>query len=152
MDKTEYPFPRYRPFGLTIAILATGIAYGIIPLLPLLLVIWTAFTRRRIGMDIVNTTENWISMAVAAVTLIASLWAWAGRPRWSRRFLLICIWGGTAFRLWQMLRAANAAPGIEEIGGSLSGVNLLCVVPPLIVIPLYVTWYLNRAPARQFYR
>jgi hypothetical protein len=27
----------------------------------------------------------------------------------------------------------------------------LCQAPLLILVPLYITWYLNRAPARAFY-
>jgi hypothetical protein len=152
------PALRYRPLGLTIAILATALGYGIVPLLPIMLVIWTQLTGRSIGADLVNSPGNWIGMALGVLTLIVSVLAWIGRPYGVRLALLVLVWITTAFTLFRLLQSLGAPPDmlgeVGEIGGSLSGAGtaLLCQGPILIFVPLYVTWYLNRAPARAFYR
>ncbi len=144
--------PRYRPLGLTIAILATALGYGVLPLLPLMLVVWTAITRRQIGTELINTPLNWIMMGLGAITLIACIFAWIGRPQGARLALLGCVWLTTAVWAFRVLQSAFSAPELFGVGGSLTSAGVVCQVPLLILIPVYVTWYLNRAPARQFYR
>lgn len=153
MTATHTPdHPRYRPLGLTIAILATALGYGILPLLPLLLVVWTGITRRQIGTDLVNTPINWIMMGLGAITLIACVFAWIGRPLGVRLAFLGCVWLTTGVWAFRILQAAFSAPELFGVAGSLTSAGVVCQVPLLILIPVYVTWYLNRAPARQFYR
>lgn len=149
------PAARYRPLGLSLAILATAAGYGLIPLLPVLLVLWTQLTGREIGLEMANTPLNWLGVILGALTLVACVLAWIGWPYGIRRALLALVWLSTALLLYRVVGALATPPAaIGEIGGSLSGTAtiLLCQGPILVFVPLYVTWYLNRAPARAFYR
>ncbi|MCC7206303.1 MAG: hypothetical protein IT323_03300 [Anaerolineae bacterium] len=144
---------RFRPLGLTLAILATALGYGLIPMLPVLLVLWTALTGREIGLEMANTPLNWLGVLLGVAVLVACVFAWWGRPRGVRRALLILVWLSTAFMLYRVGLALTSAPSLGQVGGSLSSgmAVLLCQGPVLVFVPLYVTWYLNRAPARAFY-
>lgn len=147
--------PRIRPLGLTLAILATALGYGLVPMLPVLLVAWTQITGREIGLEMANTPLNWLGVTLGALTLVGCVLAWLGRPRGVRRALLVLVWLSTALTVYRVAAALTSAPSvIGQVGGSLSGgaTILLCQGPILLCVPLYVTWYLNRAPARAFYR
>lgn len=146
--------PRLRPLGLTLAILATALGYGLVPMLPVLLVIWTQLTGREIGLEMANTALNWLGVMLGVAVIIACMLAWLGRPRGVRRALLILVWLSTALTVYRLVAVLTSSPSmIGEVGGSLSGgaTALLCEGPILLFVPLYVTWYLNRAPARAFY-
>jgi hypothetical protein len=149
---TESP-AHYRPLGLSLAILATLIGFGLMPLAPLLLLAWTAITRRQIGLDILgNNPITFVTMGLGGVIIIACFFAWRGRPYGVRRVLLLCVWLMTALQAYQIL-FPRGSEGLFGVGGNISGgaFTLLCLVPVLTLVPLYVTWYLNRYPARQFY-
>jgi hypothetical protein len=147
---------RYRPLGLTIAILATMGLYGIWPMLPALLLIWvTVRGHQNVGGDIIDTV-GWVNTALGFITVVACVMAWVGRPRWSRWLMIVLVLLATVFRLVQTVQALitpNCAIG--QVCGSLqslAGPYTLCQGLMLILVPLYIVWYMNRAPARAFYR
>lgn len=144
---------RYRPLGLTIAIVSIAIGYGIIPMLPILLILWSQITRRNVGVDFVGGPTGWFDVGLGALTLLGCLFAWVGRPYGVRRALLALVWMRTLLIAVRIVEAVTApAVVIGEVGGTFSGATgLLCQLPLILFIPLYATWYLNRAPARQFY-
>lgn len=144
---------RYRPLGLMIAIAATAVGYGLLPMLPLLLVAWSSLTQRLVGIDFIGGGIGWLAVILGALTLIACVAAWIGRPRGVRLFLIGMVWLQALFNAARLIVSASSAPSLPEVGGNLSGATalLICQVPLLTLVPLYVTWYLNRAPARQFY-
>jgi hypothetical protein len=141
-----------RPYGVTVAVLTATLLYGIWPLMPLLPVIWSQANGRNFGVDFIGGPLGWISMGLAALILIASVFAWIGRPRWIREFYLGLVWLATLVRIIQSIQRLRSA-GIDDVGGSLSPspFTILTQFAILILIPLYITWYLNRAPAREFY-
>lgn len=145
---------RYRPLGLMIAIAATGVGYGLLPMFPLLLSLWTNLTQRLAGIDFIGGSVGWLGVSLGALTLIACVAAWIGRPRGVRLFLIGMVWIQVIFNVARLIASLSSAPTLPEVGGTfLSGVpTLICQAPLLTLVPLYVTWYLNRAPARQFYR
>ncbi|PJF36639.1 MAG: hypothetical protein CUN49_04390 [Candidatus Thermofonsia Clade 1 bacterium] len=145
---------RYRPLGLMIAIAATAVGYGLLPMFPLLLVAWSNLTQRLVGIDFIGGTLGWLAVGLGALTLVASVGAWIGRPRGVRLFLLGMVWLQTFFGAARWIASLSGAPSLPEVSGTFSNAApwLLCQVPLLTLVPLYVTWYLNRAPARQFYR
>jgi hypothetical protein len=152
---TTLPQKKFRPLGLSIAILSAAVLYGIVPLLPLILVAIVATSGHDLSADVLTSTV-WIDTTLAILTLITALLAWLGRPYQSRWFLLIIVWLSTGFHLLQLAKPAPA-PGTTsaEIGGTLSGLSqsaTYCLIPFLVLVPLYITWYLNRAPARAFYQ
>jgi hypothetical protein len=155
MQASEQTQARFRPLGLSIAILATALLYGIWPTLPVLLMFWLNAQGRLIGAEIVNTL-GWVNAGLGLLTLIASVMAWIGRPRWSRWALIALVLLATVFRLYQVAQTLISHPTfIGEVSGSLSGFAqplAVCQLPLLVIVPLYITWYMNRAPARAFYR
>jgi hypothetical protein len=147
---------RHRPLGLTIAILATMGLYGIWPMLPALLLIWVdARGHRNVGGEIINTL-GWVNTALGFITIVACVMAWVGRPRWSRWLMIVLVLLATAFRLVQTVQALTTPNcAIGQVCGSLQSLErpyALCQGLMLILVPLYIIWYMNRAPARAFYR
>ena len=148
--------PRKRPLGLLIAVIATALVYGVGPLIyPILFI---AFVVRKGGPPSGVDSSNLAvvqSVVVGVVVLLLCLSAWMGRPRWGRLALIGVVWAVTIFQLVSVIGSlsARAAPD-NQVGG-----DLLALVKPaqycelilLVLIPLYITWYLNRAPARAFY-
>lgn len=146
----------YRPLGLSIAIVSTGLIYGLLPLV-------TIYFKWRIGaiqdkgliesgIDI--TTWDWLGGAFGLVMLALCVPAWLGRPariRWVFVGALLVVVAIHALRIVQVW-----TEDVDPIFGGQpeQAVHdfLLCQVPVLVMVPLYVVWYLNRAPARAFYR
>lgn len=145
---------RYRPLGLMIAIAATAVGYGLLPMFPLLLMLWTRATQRLAGIDFIGGSVGWLGVGLGVVTLIASVAAWVGRPRGVRLFLIGMVWIQVIFTVARLIASLSSPPTLTEVGGTFAptATGLICQAPLLTLVPLYVTWYLNRAPARQFYR
>jgi hypothetical protein len=148
---------RFRPLGLSIAILSTAGLYGLWPMVPLLLWLLTRLRGHEIGSELLDNSA-WFNVVLGAATLIACVMAWVGRPPQTRRTLLALVWFATIVRLVQSAQALSERSlpiTSAQVGGSLSSVLqpiTLCQIPLLILVPLYITWYLNRAPARAFYK
>jgi hypothetical protein len=145
---------RYRPLGLTAAILSTAIGYGLLPLTSLLLVAWSALSRRGIGVELANTPRTYVDVSLGVIVLMACVMAWIGRPRGVRMALLVLVWLSTLLQIYYAVGSplAPATASDELIGGNFDVSRvLICQMPFLLAIATYVTWYLNRAPARQFY-
>jgi hypothetical protein len=148
---------RFRPLGLSIAILSTAGLYGLWPMVPLLLWLLTRLRGHEIGSELLDNSA-WFNVVLGAATLIACVMAWVGRPSQTRRTLLALVWFATIVRLVQSAQALSERSlpiTSAQVGGSLSSVLqpiTLCQIPLLILVPLYITWYLNRAPARAFYK
>ncbi len=147
---------RYRPLGLTIALLATVGLYGLWPMLPTLLLLWVdARGHQNVGGEIINTL-GWVNTAFGFITVVACVMAWVGRPRWSRWLVIALVLVATVFRLVQTVQSLTTSScGIGQVCGSLQALERpygLCQGLMLILVPLYIVWYMNRAPARAFYR
>jgi hypothetical protein len=146
---------RYRPLGLSVAILSAALLYGVLPLLPVLLMVWLNAQGRLIGAEIVSWL-GWLNAGLGFLTLLASVIAWLGRPSWSRWALIALVLVATALRLIQEAQVLlTRSTGVGDVGGSLSELGrplALCQIPLLVLVPLYIAWYMNRAPARAFYQ
>jgi hypothetical protein len=145
-----------RPLGLTIAITAIAALYGALPLLEVYFLHRLSVTADEAylmgGVEISSWT--WLEGLFGGVVLIICLLAWWGRPPWIRFVLIAAILLPTALN---MVRIAEALtnPVDPIFGGQTQEAIrdfLTCQLPGFVVVPLYATWYLNRAPARAFYR
>ena len=164
-----------RPFGITVAIFASVALYSFIPLLQLGMILLverhfqnlpqtimlpngeetTAFaTGGNFRGDL--TDERLILQAVMAVGfLMIAYFAWRGRPAMMR-----WVFVGAVVLLTAITLGLTVIPGLVESNTASSGGSLDALSIPLlclqfgasILVPLYVVWYLNRAPARAFYR
>jgi hypothetical protein len=146
---------RYRPLGVTIAILATLGLYGLWPMIPTLLEIWvSARGHQNVGGEVVSVI-SWVNTALGFITIVACVMAWVGHPRWSRWLMIVLVLLATVLRLVQTVQALTTPTcAIGQACGSLQSLErpyTLCQGLMLILVPLYIVWYMNRAPARAFY-
>jgi hypothetical protein len=164
-----------RTFGLSIAIIASTIIFSIIPLFQVGMVLrLQQFLNERefelpttdegvttnpiaIGGDFTGvSTLSLITQTVFAVGFLAiAVFAWRGKPQRIRVVMIAAVIGLTVLSIAQsfatMTTQPNVSQGIDsgaELSRSLACVSLFFQ----IAVPLYVVWYLSRAPARAFYR
>ncbi len=143
-----------RPPGLLIAILTTGLIYGIAPILPFVLqLLFNTRGDTSVSADMPNLI-GWLNIIVAVVTLGACVLAWRGRPRWSRLALIGIVWVASVVQFLAVL-SPSANPSSDVGSSSLDGYMAsvaVCQFVLFLLVPVYLTWYLNRPPARAFYR
>lgn len=148
--------PRHRrPPGVTLALVAVGLLYGARPLLEAALyhrldaTTDEAFIPGRIGISAWSTAEG----VFGGVILVLCALTWLGRPARSRWALIGAMLALTAVNLTRILQAWGT-PADPVLGGQVQSTlrnALLCQFPLMVLVPLYVIWYLNRAPARVFF-
>ncbi len=165
--------PPPRPFGVTLAILLCILFFAVIPSL-------TIFSRVLIEQHIASNntfilpdgTETTIISgganapervdfdrsalyrqgAISVLVIVFGVFAWRGKPTWIRFAFMALVLVISATLIYQnlVLFQANSLQGgtgqtwLDFIRNS----NILF----LFLLPIYVIWYLNRAPARAFYR
>jgi hypothetical protein len=154
MQDTVKPTRRYRPLGISIAILSTLIMYALYPLIYVYPAVWSLFTRRNSGIDFIGGTWGVLGVIIAAFVLVASIAAWIGRPTGVRMIYILLVWTAAAVQFAKQIPALNPPQaGVPSVGTDFQAppIYFLCLGILNFLIPLYVTWYLNRAPARAFY-
>jgi hypothetical protein len=145
-----------RPYGVTITLILAILMYGIMPIMldlgPLIL---STLSGRSFSVNYEGGTAPGLMTAFGVAVIIASVVALTGRPPWIRWAVLGIIWLETAVMLIRTIGSLNAQPITPggQVGGTFtpqpSSVILQLVL--LIIIPVYLTWYLHRAPARAFF-
>jgi hypothetical protein len=146
--------PRFRPLGISIAILATVVMYGVYPLLFVYPAVWSFFTRRDAGIDFVGGTWGTVGIIFAVVIFFSSILAWIGRPAGVRWRYIMLVWFAAGVQFAKQIPALNPPqPDFPSVGTDLQlpPSYVVCLGIVNFLVPLYVTWYLNRAPARAFY-
>jgi len=108
------------------------------------------------------TNQIILQGVLALAFLVVAYFAWRGRPK-QMRFIFI----GSVLLLTALTLGLTVIPTLLEgtsgsglslsfdSGGTLDALSipLLCLqFVSSVLVPLYVIWYLNRAPARAFYR
>jgi len=149
------PTNHRRPPGVTLALLAVAVLYGVRPLLEAAL-----FHRLEATADealipggIEVSVWTGIEGIAGAVIILLCVLAWLGRPARIRWALIVAMLALTAINLFRIIQAW-AAPDDPVFGGQIQSALrnvLLCQLPLMVLVPLYVVWYLNRAPARAFF-
>ena len=145
-----------RPLGLSLAILFTAIPYGVIPLLEVYFLRRLDATASEAyilgGVDI--STWSWVQGLIGGFVLVVCILAWWGHPSQIRFLLVGVLLLMTVINLYRIIEAWTS--GVDPINGGLvqTGMRDLlgCQLPAMILAPPYVIWYINRAPARAFYR
>jgi hypothetical protein len=145
-----------RPLGLSLAILFTAIPYGVMPLLEVYFLRRLNATASEAyilgGVDI--STWTWVQGMMGGFVLIVCILAWWGRPSQIRYVLVGALLVMTTINLYRIGEAWTS--GVDPINGGLvqTGMRDLlgCQLPAMLLAPPYVIWYVNRAPARAFYR
>ncbi|MDZ4768704.1 MAG: hypothetical protein SGJ24_06215 [Chloroflexota bacterium] len=158
-----------RTFGLSLAILVSVILFTVLPLLQVLLVV--AIRSRlaavvpggsddgaiAVGANFVGLTDSSLLLQIALGVgfAIIALLAWRGRPRGIRWVMIAAVLGitGTSalLALINLAAPAEVSVGIDS-GRDLERGLLVARTSLSALVALYVLWYMNRAPARAFYR
>jgi hypothetical protein len=146
----------YRPFGLSLAIFTTAVIYGVLPLAEVY-VLWrmnAAATDAYIIGGVEISTWTILQGLLGGIMLITCSLAWWGRPPQIRFVLVGLLLLLTAANLYRIVETW-ITPADPIFGGQTQAAIrdfLRCQLPIMILVPLYVVWYINRAPARAFYR
>jgi hypothetical protein len=166
MDRSSRPG---RPLGVTLAILASALLFGILPLtqLSIPLIIQARMAQIDLGdgqapvfaggnFEGVSDVQSLIQFLLAVIFIGVCISAWIGRPP---RIRIIMATGVIVLTVLQFLfvivpRVATQ-PDFQQ--GITSGDGLLRTAAITqfaisMLVALYVVWYLNRAPARAFFR
>ncbi len=163
-----------RPLGLSLALLSSVFLFSCIPLFLFVynLQVQEYFRNRDFGItspdgapvepffagsdSSLYDTEQFVPQAVfSAFFLVLAWFAWRGRPAWTRGAIVLAIVALMLYHAVDILIPLLSPPGPtlafdsgEGVGVSLQWGRLLLT----LLIPLYSIWYMNRGPARAFYR
>jgi len=141
-----------RTLGLMLALFSVALLLGLLPIFPALLLILIDLGGHPIAPD---DASFWLPAIFGLLTLIASIAAWIGRPAATRQALLTIATLTLGVDL-----VVNSHSTLMTNVGRLFGSTLdggirslsLCLLGFQIAAYVFALWYLNRAPARAFYR
>lgn len=160
-----------RTLGITLAIAFNSLLYGIVPLLFVIFVRINQVRQAQTGMMAGLGQDTLLGMGVFAITpqelilwgalalgyLLVMVLAWWGKPPviryvalWGTLFALLAYTALILYRLRMnsLLRTQSGSFWSEDLFAP----ALTCSFLYGLILTLYTLWYLNRAPARAFYR
>lgn len=161
-----------RPIGLTLAILLSVLLYAVMPLVLLgyRLIIQDRLSRvdtpvifegeeyRALasgGSFQITTSEVAVQTVAIFIFLVVAYLAWRGGRSWIRPVFTstVLLYGGLTaiFTLRDLLTPNTVDQGMTSLD-TLIAQGLCSVLVTTVLVPMYVLWYVNRAPARAFYR
>lgn len=155
-----------RPLGLSIAIITSVMLFSLLPLLQVitLLLLRERFrnvelleTGGAVGSYLVGISDNKLLLqsVLGLAFLVIAVAAWRGKPAHIRNVMVAAVLFLTALTIAFDLSTLSqpTAPG-EGFDSSVALTdNLLQArVAASALVGLYVVWYVNRGPARAFYR
>jgi hypothetical protein len=158
-----------RPFGVTLAIVASACMFSILPLLQVGLVL--AVRQHFLNMDFQESGLDTIAMGgdflgvpesslivqsiLSIGFLVISILAWRGKPSSIRFIMIAAVFVLTGIKLVSVLVPLFNQPdfqaGTSSMDGMMNSLGVGQFVVELLVL-LYVIWYMNRGPARAFFR
>lgn len=157
-----------RTLGLSLAIVAAVLLFTVLPLLHAGLLL--AFRLRiarvtvpgsdvpfAVGGNFDGLTDSALGLQVAlGVTfMIIAIFAWVGRPRAIRWVMMAAVLGLTlvsaGIALGSVLVPQTVNSGLDSAAAVGRGAALVRLGVS-VLLALYVLWYMNRGPARAFYR
>jgi hypothetical protein len=158
-----------RTFGVTLAIIASACLFSILPLLQVGMVLSvrqhflnmnfqdSGLDMITMGGDLLGVPESsLILQAVLSIAfLVISVMAWRGRPSSIRFIMIVAVVLLTAIKLVSVLVPLFNQPNFQQGTSSLAGIMNSLGAGQFVLeffILLYVLWYMNRGPARAFYR
>jgi hypothetical protein len=158
-----------RPFGVSLAIIASACLFSILPLLQvgLILMVRQHFLNMDFqdsGMDMIAMGGDLLGVAESSLILqgflsllflLIAIFAWRGKPQ-SMRFILVgAVFLLTLIKLISVIAPLFVQPTPQIGTSSLDGIMQSLATGQFILelfVLAYVVWYMNRGPARAFYR
>lgn len=155
-----------RPLGLSLAIALSVILYTVMPIVSVIF-----YVSLQLHFNGIDFLENGgaigtsftgpgaalllLHLVYAVIFMVVAIFAWRGKPariRWIFVGAVIVITViSILIDLGSMHSATSAAQGIDS-AQDLSSTVLTSRIVGSTLVALYVVWYVNRAPARAFYR
>lgn len=158
-----------RPLGVALAIFTSLFLFTLLPLMQIgmILVVQRHFSSLEfpeggpqpivVGGDFLGVSP-WAILAQALIAVIFAIilvFAWRGRPSFIRFVFVGSVIFLTLMKIAAMLiqssATQNLSEGISSLDSLVATFGSIQVVVELVVM-IYVVWYLNRGPARAFYR
>ncbi len=162
-----------RTLGVSLAILASVMLFSILPFLQIAMILILNYRFRQVDLAVPGNSggvtalaegSNFIGVADASLVVQAALgviflviafYAWRGRPAWIRFAMLAAVLVLTAvtiaFSIAPIFSSPDLTQGIDS-GEALRQTLLSGRLLLSILVALYVVWYMNRGPARAYYR
>jgi hypothetical protein len=161
-----------RPFGLSLAIIASVMLFTLIPLMQVSMVLLVQYrlqsTTLSIGSDSgevqpiavggdftgVSDSALFVQTLLGLAFLMIAVFAWRGRPSFIRSVFVAAVGGLTLLTLVASALPLLAQPDLQsgfDSGAGISHSLLSTRIVFSLLVPLYVVWYSNRAPARAFF-
>lgn len=157
-----------RPLGVSLAIVTSVFLFTLLPISQVILIVVvrqhfmnlsfpSGLQPTAVGGDFLGVPASslFLQTVLALVFLIVAVAAWRGRRPAMRFVMVLTVIALTAIKLISLI-TQSAAPqslenGISSGNGLFNALSAGQFVTELIVM-LYVVWYMNRGPARAFYR
>lgn len=159
-----------RPFGVSIAVAAGTFLFGLLPLLQVGMVL---IMRQRYlnisfdgsdagitasGVDFtagVSVEQLLLQAVLALAFLVIAVMTWRGRPARMRYVFVAAVVVLTLIKFAAVVVQSQATPDLQAGISSGDDLSRSLAVGQLIIeiiVTLYVVWYMNRGPARAFFR
>lgn len=140
---------RGRPLGLSIALWACTVLYGLYPLAEA--TFYLVMTSRRSSIQVPPRVLIGLGLSVGFLLLMVP--AWRGRPPQIRLALtaavLLLMIINLGFALGDLLTQPEGI--IADSATDLNRAANTCAIPLYVLITAYIVWYLNRYPSRAYY-
>lgn len=169
VNQPTQPLKPPRTLGVSLAIVLSVFLFTILPLTQLVVLRVLQYRASSVqlggagsepiavGVNFGGETNTFLGIqaVLGVIYLIVAVFAWRGRPQSIRLLVVIAVLVLTLFNVWDSLRALFTPPdlttGLDSGGGLRSALQCARLIGVLLV-PLYTLWYLNRGPARAFFR
>ena len=155
-----------RPLGLSIAIVTSVMLFALLPLIQVLFYLSIKWRFQDIefiegggatGVDIVGLSDTTllIQFAMAVLFLLIAVFAWRGKPTFMRYVFMLAVVLFTLVTLVTSIMSGQNQNEIEAMFDPVAALSNSLVRIRVIfsfLVMIYVLWYVNRGPARAFYR
>ncbi len=162
-----------RTFGLSLAIFASVMLFTLLPLLQVAMIVAVRVRLQSLSLDVpgeaaavtplsaggsfvgVSDANLVVQAIVGVVFLIIAFFAWRGRPSWIRFVMIGAVVALTALTIFFSVVPLTADPDLAnglDSSAAIAQVLLSSRMVLSIFVAFYVVWYVNRGPARAFYR
>lgn len=156
----------HRPLGLSLAIITSVMLFSILPLVQIGIILMLRQQFRAveflesggaIGGDLMGIADSRLLLQVGLGVLffLLSIAAWRGRPSAVRGLMVAAVLLMTALTigldLSTIFQQQDLSQGIDS-SAALGDTLLWARIITSALVALYVVWYINRGPARAFYR
>lgn len=140
---------RGRPLGLSIALWACTVLYGLYPLAEA--AFYLVMVTRRSSIQVPSRVLLGLVLSVGFLLLMIP--AWLGRPPQIRLVLTAAVLTlmviNLGFALGDLLTQPEGI--IADSATDLNRAANACAIPLYVLITAYIVWYLNRYPSRAYY-